>query len=145
MAQKLPQRTWLVGATGLYASALLSLYFLQPGSIPAVGVSFLAGSMLSVMFAVPYTAFYSRTPQKLLGRVGSLGAAYGSLVGALASLGFGRLMHNLSAPHALLACALIMGGLAIALASMPFMRLLDNPAEAPEAGYELAELEAVAR
>jgi MFS family permease len=68
LAQKLPQRTWLVGATGLYASALLGLFFLQPGSIPAIAVSFLAGSMLSVMFAVPYTAFYSRTPQKMLGR-----------------------------------------------------------------------------
>ena len=99
LAQKLPQRTWLVGATGLYASALLGLYVSQPGSILAVGVSFLAGSMLSVMFAVPYTAFYSRTPQELLGRVGSLGAAYGSLIGALASLGFGRLMHTVSAPH----------------------------------------------
>ncbi|MFG1813486.1 MFS transporter [Kribbella sp. NPDC049174] len=129
LAQKLPQRTWLVGAMGLYASALLTLYFVQPGSILAVGVSFLAGSMLSVMFAVPYTAFYSRTPQNLLGRVGSLGAAYGSLIGALASLGFGWLMHTVSAPHALLACALIMGAIAIALASMPFMRLLDTPAE----------------
>ncbi|MGW1342716.1 MFS transporter [Kribbella sp. NPDC002412] len=127
LAQRLPQRTWLVGATGLYASALLGLYFLQPGSIPAIGVSFVAGSMLSVMFAVPYTAFYSRTPQNLLGRVGSLGAAYGSLVGALASLGFGRLIHTISAPHALLACALIMGAIALALASMPFMRLLDTP------------------
>ncbi|MEV0285879.1 MULTISPECIES: MFS transporter [unclassified Kribbella] len=127
LAQKLPQRTWLVGATGLYASALLGLYFLQPGSIPAIGVSFLAGSMLSVMFAVPYTAFYSRTPQNLLGRVGSLGAAYGSLVGALASLGFGRLMHAVSAPHALIVSALIMGAIAFALASLPFMRLLDHP------------------
>lgn len=128
LAQKLPQRTWLVGATGLYATALLGLFFLRPGSGPAIVVSFLAGSMLSVMFAVPYTAFYSRTPQNLLGRVGSLGAAYGSLVGALASLGFGRLMHTVSAPHALLAAAVIMGGIAIALASMPFVRLLDSPA-----------------
>jgi hypothetical protein len=102
---------------------------LQPGSIAALGVSFVAGSMLSVMFAVPYTAFYSRTPQKLLGRVGSLGAAYGSLVGALAALAFGRLIHTVSAPHALLFCALIMAGITLALSSMPFMRLLDNPAD----------------
>ncbi|WP_165949427.1 MFS transporter [Kribbella turkmenica] len=133
LAEKLPQRTWLVGATGLYASALLGLFFLQPGSVLAIGVSFLAGSVLSVMFAVPYTAFYSRTPQQLLGRVGSLGAAYGSLVGALAALGFGRLMHTVSAPHALLAAALIMGGIAVALASLPFMRLLDGSAELTEA------------
>jgi hypothetical protein len=128
-AKKLPQRTWLVGATGLYGAALLGLYFLRPGSIPAIAVSFLAGSMLSVLFAVPYTAFFSRTPQHLLGRVGSLGAAYGSLVGALAALGFGRLIQTVSAPHALLVSALIMAGLAIALAAMPFVRLLDQPAE----------------
>jgi MFS family permease len=133
LGQRLPQRTWLVGATGLYASALLGLYFLQPGSIAAIGVSFLAGSMLSVMFAVPFTAFYSRTPQELLGRVGSLGAAYGSLVGGLAALGFGRLMHTVSAPHALLVSALIMAGIATASATMPFMRLLDGPAESNQA------------
>jgi MFS family permease len=129
LAQKLNQRTWLVGATSLYALALLGLYFSRPGSIAAIGVSFLAGSMMSVMFAVPYTAFYSRTPQKLLGRVGSLGAAMGALAGALASLGFGWLMYAVSAPSALLACALIMGGVAIASAFLPFMHLLDNPPE----------------
>ena len=140
VGQKLAQRSWLVGATTLYAVALLALYFSQPGSVLAIGVSFLAGSMLSVMFAVPYTAFYSRTPQKLLGRVGSLGAAYGSLVGALASLGFGWLMHTVSAPTALLASAVIMAGLAIALASMPFMRLLDSPAEPAEVNRPVAAL-----
>jgi hypothetical protein len=60
--------------------------------------------------AVPVT-FYSRTPQELLGRVGSLGAAYGALTGALASLGFGWLVHTVSAPSALLVCAFIMGGI----------------------------------
>jgi hypothetical protein len=129
LAQKLPQRTWLVATTGLYGFALLVLYFLRPGSVAAIGVSFLAGSMLSVMFAVPYTAFFSRTPRKLLGRVGSLGAAQGTLTGALTSLGFGWLMHAVSAPSALLVCALLMGVISLSLASAPFMRLLDKPAE----------------
>ncbi|TCO30418.1 MFS transporter [Kribbella steppae] len=138
LGQKLAQRTWLVSATAFYAVALLGLYFLQPGSVLAVGVSFVAGLMLSVMFAVPFTAFYSRTPQELLGRVGSLGAAHGSLMGALASLGFGWLMHTVSAPTALLVCALIMGGITAALAFMPFMRLLDNAAEPQDAEPEPA-------
>ncbi len=132
LAHKLAQRTWLVGATALYGLAMLGLYFLQPGSVLAIGVSFLAGSMMSMLFAVPYTAFYSRTPQKLLGRVGSLGAAMGALAGALASLGFGWLIQTASAPSALLVCAFIMSGLAIALGTMPFMRLLDNPSEQAE-------------
>ena len=129
LAQKLAQRTWLVGATAGYGFALLVLYFLQPGSPAAVGASFVAGSMLSVLFAVPFTAFYSRTPQEMLGRVGSLGAAYGSLVGAVASLGFGWLIHAVSAPTALLVCSLVMGGIALALGRARFMRLLDDPAE----------------
>ena len=132
LAQKLPQRTWLVGATALYAVALLGMHFLQPGSIPAIGVSFLAGSMLSVMFSVPYTAFYSRTPQNLLGRVGSLGAAYGTLIGALSALGFGWLIHAVSAPSALLVSSLVMGAIAASLALAPFMRLLDSRSEQAE-------------
>jgi MFS family permease len=127
-SSRLPQRTWLVGATALYAATMLGLYCTQPGSMPAIGLSFAAGGMLSVLFAVPYTAFYSRTPQELLGRVGSLGAAHGSLMGAVASLGFGWLLHAASAPNALLVCAAIMGAIALALATMPFVRLLDVPA-----------------
>jgi hypothetical protein len=132
LAPKLPQRTWLVGATALYATALFTLFFVRPGSVLAVGVGFLAGLMLSVLFAVPFSAFYGRTPQNLMGRVGSLGAAHGALMGGLASLGFGWLMHNASAPNALLVCASIMALIAVALATMPFMRLLDNPPEQAE-------------
>lgn len=132
----LPQRTWLVGATALYATAMLGLYFTQPGSLAAIGMSFAAGGMLSVLFAVPFTAFYSRTPQELLGRVGSLGAAQGSLMGALASLGLGWLLHTASAPNAMLVCAALMGGIALALATMPFVRLLDTPAANEEGGHD---------
>lgn len=139
LAQKLPQRVWLIGATGLYGVALLGLFFLQPGSIPAILVSFVAGTMMSVMFAVPFTAFYARTPQHLLGRVGSLGAANGALFGAVASLGFGHLINNVSAPQALLASAVIMGGIAIALAALPFVRLLDGPTESGQPTEEATE------
>lgn len=115
----------------------MGLYFSQPGSILTLSVSFLIGSVLSIMFAVPFTAFYSRTPQKLLGRVGSLGAANGALFGAVSSLGFGWLIHTVSAPVALLVCAGIMGSLALAFATMPFMRLLDSPLETVETETEV--------
>lgn len=137
LAQKLAQRTWFVGATGLYALALLGMYFLQPGSFLTVAIGFLAGMMLSIIFAVPFTSFYSRTPQRLLGRVGSIGAALGALMGALSSLGFGWLMDAVSPQSALLICVFIMGGIAIASATMPFMRYLDTPVEQAEAQPEL--------
>lgn len=127
LAQKLSQQTWLVGALGLYGSAMFGLYFLQPGSTLAIIVSFVAGLMMSILFAVPFTAFYARTPQNLIGRVGSLGMAMGSLAGALTSLGFGWLLHSVSARNALLVCAFAMVALAVASAYMPFMRLLDHP------------------
>jgi MFS family permease len=129
LAHKLSQQTWLVVALGVYGLSLFSLYFLQPGSIWAVGVSFVAGLVMSVMFAVPFTAFYARTPQKLIGRVGSLGMGMGSLAGAVASLGFGWLLHVASAQNALLVAAVMMVGLAAASAYMPFMRLLDHSTE----------------
>lgn len=141
VASRLPQRMWFAGATGLYAVALLGLFFSRPGSIVAIVVSFVAGSMMSVMFAVPFSSFYSRTPQHLLGRVGSLGAANGSLLGALASLGFGWLLHTVSAPSALLVSAIMMGGVALALATLPFVKLMDAPvpAASDEASTEEAE------
>jgi MFS family permease len=132
VAHKLAQQTWLVGGLGLYGVSLLALYFVQPGSLWAIGISFIAGLMMSVLYAVPFTAFYSRTPQKLIGRVGSLGMAMGSLAGALASLGFGWLLHVASAPYALLVAAVMMVGLAVASAYMPFMRLLDHPNESAD-------------
>lgn len=134
LAQRLRQRTWLIWATAAYAAALLGLYFLQPGSVAAVMTGFVAGTALSVMFAVPFAAFYSRTPQKLLGRVNSIGAAMGSLMGALASFSFGWLMQAISAPAVLLICAVLMGGMALACASLPFMRLLDEQVEIPGPG-----------
>jgi MFS family permease len=140
LAHKLSQQAWLVGALGLYGSALFGLYFLQPGSIWAIGVSFIAGLMMSVLFAVPFTAFYARTPQKLIGRVGSLGMAMGSLAGALASLGFGWLLHTASAHNALLVSAVIMVGLAVASAYMPFMRLLDHPIEPEEEAQDVTAI-----
>ncbi|HEU5122153.1 MAG TPA: MFS transporter [Candidatus Saccharimonadales bacterium] len=128
LASKLTQHAWLMGATSFYALALFALFFLQPGSLIATGVGFLAGLMLSVMYAVPFTAFYARTPQRLLGRVGSLGAAMGALAGALSSLGLGLLINAISAPHAVLACAAIMGTIALGTAFLPFMKELDKPA-----------------
>lgn len=89
-------------------------------SILADGLSLITALTLAV-------ALWS--PQNLLGRVGSLGAAYGTLIGALAALAFGWLIHTVSAPSALLVCSLVMGAIAASLALAPFMRLLDSPSE----------------
>ena len=94
------------------------LYFLQPGSIVAMLVGFMAGMVFTGIFAIPYSSFYIRTPERLLGRVNSLGAGMGFIIIALASLFFGWLINATSARTGLLACAIVMG--LIALGVLPF-------------------------
>ena len=125
-APKVSQQKWLLGATSTYALALLGLYFLQPGSVPALVVSFLAGVVFTGIMAIPYSSFYIRTPERLLGRVNSLGAGMGFIVIALASLFFGWLINVTSARIGLLACAILMGLIAFGVHLFPFMKHLDE-------------------
>jgi predicted MFS family arabinose efflux permease len=125
-APKVSQQKWLFGATGLYALALLILYFLQPGSVVTLLVGFVAGMVFTGIMAIPYSSFYIRTPERLLGRVNSLGAGMGFIVIALASLFFGWLINATSARTGLLACAIAMGFIALGVYLFPFMKHLDE-------------------
>ncbi|HEY9528716.1 MAG TPA: MFS transporter [Anaerolineales bacterium] len=128
-APNVSQHKWLFGATGAYALALLSLYFLQPGSIAALFVGFLAGIVFTGIMAIPFSSFYTRTPERLLGRVNSLGAGMGSILIALAALFFGWLIHVTSAKTGLLASAIVMGLIALGVLFFPFMKHLDDKIE----------------
>lgn len=125
-APKVSQHKWLFGATSAYALALLGLYFLKPGSIVSVLVGFLAGIVFTGIMAIPFSSFYIRTPERLLGRVNSLGAGMGSIVIALASLFFGWLINVTSAKTGILACAIAMGLIALGVYLFPFMKHLDE-------------------
>ncbi len=131
LAPKVSQQKWLAGATGAYALALLALSFIQPGSPMAILVGFLGGLVFTGIMAIPYTSFYTRTPERFLGRVNSIGAASGQLVVAVASLFFGWLITATSPKTAILACAIGMGLIALGTIALPFMKLLDE--KAPEA------------
>jgi predicted MFS family arabinose efflux permease len=126
VAPKVSQHKWLFGATGLYALALLILYFLQPGSFVTMLVGFLAGVVFTGIFAIPYSSFYTRTPERLLGRVNSLGAGMGFIIIALASLFFGWLINATSARTGLLMCAILMGLISLGVYLFPFMKHLDE-------------------
>ena len=130
-APKVSQQKWLFGATGAYALALLGLYFLQPGSVVALLVGFFAGVVFTGIMAIPYSSFYIRTPERLLGRVNSLGAGTGFIIIALASLFFGWLINATSARTGLLVCAILMGLIALGVWLFPFMKHLDEKV-APE-------------
>ena len=135
-APKVSQQKWLFGATGAYALALLGLYFLQPGSVVAMLIGFMAGMVFTGIMAIPYSSFYMRTPEKLLGRVNSLGAGMAYIIIALASLFFGWLVNATSARTGLLACAIVMGLIALGVLLFPFMKHLDEQIE-PEGVREL--------
>jgi len=128
-APKASQHKWLFAATSAYALALLCLYFLQPGSVAALLVGFLAGIVFTGIMAIPYSSFYIRTPESLLGRVNSLGAGMGFVIIALASLFFGWLINASSARTAILACAIGMGLIALGVLFFPFMKHLDDKIE----------------
>jgi cyanate permease len=132
-APKVSQQKWLFGATSTYALALLGLYFLQPGSVVALLVGFFAGVVFTGIMAIPYSSFYIRTPERLLGRVNSLGAGMGFIIIALASLFFGWLINATSARNAILVCAILMGLIALGVWLFPFMKHLDEQARPEEA------------
>lgn len=126
LVPRVSQQRWLVGSTAGHACALASLYLFPPGSALSFAAGFAAGVMTAGIMAVPYTAFYTRTPARLLGRVNSLGAASGFLAVAISSLFFGWLVQVHSAGTAILACAIGMGLLSIGTLLLPFMKLLDE-------------------
>jgi MFS family permease len=135
------QQKWLFAATSAYALALLGLFFLQPGSVVAMLVGFIAGMVFTGIMAIPYSSFYIRTPEKLLGRVNSLGAGMGFVIIALASLFFGWLINATSAKTGILVCAIVMGLIALGVYLFPFMKHLDEKVE-PEDVRELTKSEA---
>jgi len=128
-APNVSQHKWLFGATSAYALALFALYFLQPGSLIAGLVGFVAGIVFTGIMAIPYSSFYIRTPERLLGRVNSLGAGMGFVIISLASLFFGWLINVTSAKIGLLACAIVMGLIALGVYLFPFMKHLDEKVE----------------
>jgi MFS family permease len=142
LAPRVSQQRWLVGSMAGYAFALASLYFIQPGSMLSFVAGFAVGMMSTGIMAIPYTAFYTRTPEQLLGRVNSLGAASGFLMVSISSLFFGWLVDVYSAGAAILVCAIVMGLLSMATLLLPFMKLLDEK-QPPDATVKESEMKGV--
>ena len=139
LAPRVSQRRWLVGSTAGHAFALACLSFLQPGSTLSFAAGFAVGMMSAGIMAIPYTAFYTRTPERLLGRVNSLGAASGFLMVSISSPFFGWLVDVHSVRMAILACSVGMGSLSIGTLLLPFTKLLDEK-QSPDATVKESEM-----
>jgi MFS family permease len=123
-------RYWWFVPTNLAATAgLAGLLATDPGSPAAVALSFAVGLVSAGSLPIINTAYYSRTPEALLGRVN--GSSFAIVLAALpfSSLAFGWLV-NASSPET--AITVVVAGNALmvaAFALLPAMRLVDQPAD----------------
>jgi Major Facilitator Superfamily len=121
-------RFWWFVPTNLTATALLAaLLATEPGSAVAVALSFAVGLVSAGSLPIINTAYYSRTPEELLGRVN--GTSFAMVLAALpfSALAFGWLI-NATSPET--AIAVVVAGNAVVVAVfalLPAMRLIDEP------------------
>jgi MFS family permease len=119
---------WFV-ATNLAATAgLAALAATEPGSALAVVLSFAVGLVGAGSLPIINTAYYSRTPEALLGWVN--GTSFAMVLTALpfSSLAFGWLI-NATSPETAIAVVVTANAVMVAtFALLPAMRLIDAPA-----------------
>ena len=129
---KVSKFRWFV-ATEVVATALLAaLLATEPGSAAAVALSFGVGLVGAGSLPIINTAYYSRTPEELLGRVN--GTSFAMVLAALpfSSLAFGWLV-NATAPETAITLVVAANAVMVAaFALVPAMRLVDAPAPARE-------------
>ena len=123
---------WFV-VTELVATALLAaLLATEPGSAAAVTLSFGVGLVAAGSLPIINTAYYSRTPEELLGRVNGTSFAMVLTVLPFSSLAFGWLV-NATAPETAITLVVAANAVMVAaFALVPAMRLVDAPAPARE-------------
>ena len=129
---KVSKFRWFV-ATEVVATALLAaLLATEPGSAAAVALSFGVGLVGAGSLPIINTAYYSRTPEELLGRVNGTSFAMVLTVLPFSSLAFGWLV-NATAPETAITLVVAANAVMVAaFALVPAMRLVDAPAPARE-------------
>jgi hypothetical protein len=128
-------RYWWFVPTNLAATAgLAGLLGTEPGSVAAVALSFAVGLVSAGSLPIINTAYYSRTPEALLGRVN--GSSFAIVLAALpfSSLAFGWLI-NATAPATAIAVVVAANAvMVLAFALHPAMRLIDQDAGPAQPG-----------
>lgn len=124
-------RFWWFVPTNLLATAGLgALLLTTPGSVAAVALSFAVGLVGAGSLPIINTAYYTRTPERLLGRVNGSSFAMVLTAVPISSLLFGWLVSSTSAATGIavvVGCNVLM---VLAFALIPAMRLVDE--EAPD-------------
>ncbi len=115
-------------ATGLLAALLAT----EPGSVAAVALSFGVGLVGPAPLPIINTAYFSRTPEELLGRVNWTSFAMVLTVLPFSSLAFGWLINATAPETAITLVAAANAVMVAAFALLPAMRLVDAPSAARE-------------
>jgi MFS family permease len=129
---KVSKWRWVV-VTNLVATAgLVALTRLEPGSAATVGLSFAIGVISAGSLPIINTAYYARTPERLLGRVN--GASFALVLTALpiSSLLMGWLINATSAVTALGVVAAGNAVMVLTFTLVPALRLIDQEDTAGE-------------
>lgn len=126
ISTKVSLRTWFIFTNVGYGVGLFGLTFTEPGSAPAIGISFLAGVVSAGWFPIINTAYYARVPGPIFGRVNGVAFTLYWVVVSPASLLLGLLVNATSARTGIVVSAMGIELLGVAAAAMPFMRLLDE-------------------
>ncbi|MCI0560859.1 MAG: MFS transporter [Nitrososphaera sp.] len=126
ISTRVSSRKWFISTNIGYAVGLAAILFTSPGSIAAVILALLAGAASAGWFPVINTAFYSRAPETILGRVNGAAFTLYWIFVAPASLLLGFLVNTTSPETGILVSSIGLGLLGIGAFFMPSMKLLDE-------------------
>jgi Major Facilitator Superfamily len=119
---------WFVDTEVVATAVLAALLATEPGSVAAVVLSFGIGLIAAGSLPIINTAYYSRTPEELLGRVNGTSFAMVLTVLPFSSLAFGWLI-NATSPETAITVVVVAANtvMVAAFALVPAMRLVDAP------------------
>jgi macrolide resistance protein len=117
---------WFVPTNLAATAGLAALVATEPGSVLAVALSFAVGLVGAGSLPIINTAYYSRTPEELLGRVN--GTSFAMVLAALpfSSLAFGWLVNATSPETAIAVVVAANAVMVTTFALLPAMRLIDQ-------------------
>lgn len=125
-APKVSGYVWFI-LSNLISTALFgAMLFFEPGSVALLAISFAAGTMSAGFYPILNTAYYSRTPERLFGRVNGASWAISLLALPFTSLFFGWFISVTSAHTALAVVVGCNALMTIAVWLYPAMKLLDT-------------------
>lgn len=126
IATKVSGYVWMILSNILSTIFFGAMLFVDPGSWWAVALSFLVGTTSAGFYPIMNTAYYSRTPEKLFGRVNGASWALSLVALPVTSLLFGWIINLTSATIALGIVVASNAILTIVVWLYPSMKLLDT-------------------